>query len=138
MRYICLWSFKLVAWILWSYSTVKIQEWKWTKDNNPKSNSFELWFFCTALLLNRIHLSMKFHVDALNSFKVMLRTKKDGTTDWRTDWLTDGRVDYYMPTFGGIKRFAYLVRIICYVIMMQLCFANYRSIIIRIVTQVLA
>jgi len=43
----------------------------------------ELWFLCTALLLNGIYLPMKFHVDALHSFKVMLRTKKE-----RTDGLT--------------------------------------------------
>ena len=42
---------------------------------------------------------MKFHVDALYSFKVMLRTKKG-----QTDGLTDGRVNYYMPPFGGIKK----------------------------------
>jgi len=53
--------------------------------------SIELWFLCTALLLNEIYLPMKFHVDALHSFQVMLRTKK-GRTDRRTDW----RVDYYI------------------------------------------
>jgi len=37
--------------------------------------SFKLWFLCTALLLNEIYLSMKFHVDALHNFKVMHRTK---------------------------------------------------------------
>jgi len=48
---------------------------------------------------------MKFDVDALHSFKVMLWTKK-GLTDGRiglTDGRTDGQVDYYMPPFGGIK-----------------------------------
>jgi len=73
--------------------------------------SVELWFLCIALFLNEIYLPMKFHVNALHSFKVMLRTKK-GRTDWltdkRTDWLTDsrtdGRVNYYMPPFGGIKQ----------------------------------
>jgi len=64
--------------------------------------SFELWFLCTALLLNEIYLPMKFHVDALHSFKVMLRTKK-GQTDGRTD----GQVDYYMPPFGSIKHTHY-------------------------------
>ena len=58
----------------------------------------ELWFLCTALLLNEIYLPMKFHVDALHSFKVMLRTKKE-----RTDGCPDWRVNYYMPPFGGIK-----------------------------------
>jgi len=83
----------------------------WTKfksDNEqraitPKVWSFDLWFLCTALLLNEIYLPMKFHVDALHSFKIMLRTRK-GRTDGRTNWLTDGRVDYYMPLFGGIKK----------------------------------
>jgi len=41
----------------------------------PKVLSFELWFLCTAFLLNENYLPMKFHVDALHSFKVMLRTK---------------------------------------------------------------
>jgi len=41
----------------------------------PKVRNFELWFLCTALLLNEIYLPMKFHVDALHSFKVMLWTK---------------------------------------------------------------
>ena len=45
---------------------------------------------------------MKFHVDALHSFKVILRTKK-GRTDRRADGLTDGRVDYYMRPLAGIK-----------------------------------
>jgi len=40
----------------------------------PKVWSFKLWFLCTALLLNDIYLPMKFHVDTLHSFKVMLRT----------------------------------------------------------------
>ena len=62
---------------------------------------------CTALLLNEIYLPMKFHVDALHSFQVILRTKKELTdrlTDRRTDGLTDGRVDYNMPPVGGIKK----------------------------------
>jgi len=56
----------------------------------------ELWFLCTALLLNEIYLPMKFYVDALHRLKVMLRTKKgrtDGRTDERIDGLTDGRTD---------------------------------------------
>jgi len=60
----------------------------------PKVLSFELRFLCTALLVIEIFLPMKFHVDALHSFKVMLRTKKR---------RTDIQVDYYMPPFGGIK-----------------------------------
>jgi len=78
----------------------------WTKFKNeneqraitPKVWNFELWFLCTALLLNEIYLPMKFHVDALHNFKVMLRTKKG-----RTDRQTDGRVNHYMPLFRGIK-----------------------------------
>jgi len=69
----------------------------------PKVYSFELWFLCTALLLNEIYLPMKFHVDALYSFKVILRKIKDKRTDGRTDGQTDRRVDYYMSSFGGIK-----------------------------------
>jgi len=57
------------------------------------SHMQELWVLCTALLPNEIYLPMKFHVDALHSFKVMLRTKKDGRTDGP---LTDERVDYYI------------------------------------------
>jgi len=64
----------------------------------PRVCSFELWFLCTALLLNEIYLPMKFCVNALHSFKVMLRTKKG-----RADRRTDGLVDYYMPSFGGVK-----------------------------------
>jgi len=49
----------------------------------------------TALLLNEIYLPMKFHGDALQSFKVMLRTKK-GRTDGRTHVRTDGRTNGLM------------------------------------------
>jgi len=85
--------------------TITLKVWCW-----------ELWFLCTALLLDEIYLPMKFHVDALHTFKVMLWTKKgrtggqtDGLTDWRTDrlteWLTDRGtdwlVDYYMPPIGA-------------------------------------
>ena len=41
----------------------------------PKVWWLELWFLSTALFLNEIYLAMKFHVNALPSFKVMLRTK---------------------------------------------------------------
>ena len=37
--------------------------------------NFELLLLCTALLLNEIYLPMKFQVDALHNFEVMLRTK---------------------------------------------------------------
>ena len=40
-----------------------------------KAESFELWFLCTALLLNEIYLPMNFQVSSLISFLVMLRTK---------------------------------------------------------------
>jgi len=56
----------------------------------PNLWSFELWFLCSALLLNEINLPMKFHVDALHSFEVILRTKK-GRTDGRAGGRTDGR-----------------------------------------------
>ena len=39
---------------------------------------------------------MKFHVDALHSFEVMLRTKQgrtDGLTEGRTDGRNDGKTD---------------------------------------------
>jgi len=55
----------------------------------PKVWSLALWFLCTAILLNEIYLHMKFHVNALHCFKVILLTKKDGRTDWRTDRRTD-------------------------------------------------
>jgi len=57
----------------------------------PKVLCLVLWFLCTALLLNEIYLAMEFPVDALHSFRVMLRTKKR----W-TDGRTDGQVDYYI------------------------------------------
>ena len=63
---------------------------KINKDQLFQKHDAKLWFLCTALLLNEIYLPFKFHVDALHSFKMMLKTKK-------------GRVDYYMPPFGGIK-----------------------------------
>ena len=67
----------------------------------PKVRSFELWFLCTALLLNEIYLPMKLHVEALNNFQVMLRKKRDG----RTDWQTDGRTSRLLyATFWGHKK----------------------------------
>jgi len=41
----------------------------------PKVLCLELLFLSSALLINEIYLPMKFHVDDLHSFKVMLRTK---------------------------------------------------------------
>jgi len=82
----------------------------------PKVWNFELWFLYTALILNEIYRIMKFHVDALHSFKVMLRTKKGRTnrlTDGRTDWMTDRRVDYYMPPFGVIKSTVTKIKLCC-------------------------
>ena len=35
----------------------------------------ELWFLCTALLLNEMYLPMKCQVSSLNTLRVMLRTK---------------------------------------------------------------
>jgi len=40
-----------------------------------------------VMFRTKFYLPMKFHVDVLHSFKIMLRTKKDG----RTDGLTEGR-----------------------------------------------
>jgi len=48
-------------------------------------------FLCTPFFLIEIYLPIKFHVDALHSFTVMLRTKK-GRTAGRTDFLTDGHL----------------------------------------------
>ena len=45
----------------------------------PKVWNLELWFLCTALLLNALY--------ALHSFKVIFQTKK-GRTDGRTDKIT--------------------------------------------------
>jgi len=42
---------------------------------NPKVWSFQLWFLCTALLLNEIYLPLKFLVSSLSTVWVMLRTK---------------------------------------------------------------
>ena len=70
----------------------------------PKVWSFELWFLCTALLLNEIYLPLKFYVDALHSFKVMLRTKK-GWTHGLTNGRTDGRTSQllYATLWGHEK-----------------------------------
>jgi len=57
----------------------------------PKVWGLELWFLCTALILNETYLPLTFHVNALHSFQVMLRTKKG-----RTDGLTDGRTDEWI------------------------------------------
>ena len=37
----------------------------------------ELWFLCTALLLNEIYLPMKFQVDISYTFRNMARTRKN-------------------------------------------------------------
>jgi len=64
-----------------SLNTYWVMIWTNFKNENeqgaitPKVWSFELWFLCTALLLNEIYIPMKFQVNALHSFKVMLRTK---------------------------------------------------------------
>jgi len=49
----------------------------------PKVKCLELWFLCIVLPLNKIYLPMKFHVDALHNFKVMLRTKFDNENEQR-------------------------------------------------------
>jgi len=88
-----------------SLNTFRVMLWTKFKNENdqraitPKVWSLELWFLCTALLLNEIYLPMKFHVDALLGIKVMLRTKK-GLTDRRTDELITTCICH--PS-GGIK-----------------------------------
>jgi len=79
----------ILKWCSGQNSSIKNEQ----RPITPKVWYFELWFLCTALLLNEIYLPIKFHVDAVHSFKVKLRTKKG----------TDGRVNHYMPPFGGIK-----------------------------------
>jgi len=77
----------------WVMLLVKFKNENEQRAITPKVLSFELFILCAALLLNEIYLPMKFRVDAMHSFKVMLRTKKG-----RTEWL----VHYYMPPFGDI------------------------------------
>jgi len=66
-------NFKVMLWTKFKYENeqraITLKVW-----------NFELWFLSNALLLNEIYLPMKFHVDALHSFRVMLRTKRDGRT----------------------------------------------------------
>jgi len=77
----------------------------WTKFKNENEQRaitlkvwcLELWSLCTALLLNEIYLPLKFHVDALHSLKVILRTKNG-----RTDGQTDESITICHP-WGGIK-----------------------------------
>jgi len=113
----------------WVNLSIKFQVCSWntfwvmlrTKFNNEKEQweitpnvwNFELWFLCPALFTNEIYLPMKFHVDALHNFKVILRTKKDGQTDGRrTDGRrTDGRMNESIiichPSGGGIKSYIF-------------------------------
>jgi len=53
---------------------VEWKEWK-KRAITPKVWSLRLWFLCTALLPNVIYIPMKFHVNALYSFKVILQIK---------------------------------------------------------------
>jgi len=71
---ICLWNFKSVAWIFSVMPWTKFRNKNEQRTITPKVWSFELRFLCTVLLLNR-SIYLKFHVNALHSFKVMLRTK---------------------------------------------------------------
>ena len=90
-------------------NTFLVMFWKKIKNEieqraiTPKVWSIELKSFSTALFLNEIYLPIKFHVDALHSFKVILRTKK-GRTDWWTNRLTDWWMDGQTPSFGGINK----------------------------------
>ena len=63
----------------------------------------QLWFLCTALLLNEIYLPMKIHVMLMPCIVLKLcfgQKRADGCPNR----MMDRRVDYYMPPFGGIKR----------------------------------
>jgi len=105
LRSIYLWSFMFMPCIVLKLCSRQNSYMKINKGYNsiitPKVWCLELWFLCTALLLNDIYLPTKFHVDALHRFKVMLRTKKG------MDGQTDRWVDYYMPPFTGIKYWAF-------------------------------
>jgi len=59
---------------------------------------------CTLHFFSMRSIYLKFHVDALRSFKVMLQTKKG---------RIDGRGDYYMPPFKSIKEVTPIL-IACY------------------------
>jgi len=77
MRYICLFKKFQVSSLntYWVMLRTKFKNENEQRAITPKAWSFELWFLCTALLHNKIYLPMKFHVNALHRFKVMLRTK---------------------------------------------------------------
>jgi len=85
MRSICLWNFKSAAWILFELCSGQNSRMKMNKGQLLQKYESLSYGFC-ALHLNEIYLPMKFHVDALHSFKVMLRIKK-GWTDGRTTLL---------------------------------------------------
>jgi len=72
-----------VAWILLVMLRTKFKNENEQRAIPPKVWCLKLWFLCTALLLNEIYLPMKFHVDALHSFKVMLRTKFNNENEQR-------------------------------------------------------
>jgi len=67
----------------------------WTKFKNENEQRAITPKVYEALSYGSCALPMKFHVDALHNFKVMLRTKK-GRTDGLTDGLTDRQVVYYI------------------------------------------
>jgi len=56
-------------------SLVKIQVWNQQRAITPKVWCLELWFLCTAHLLNELYLPMTFQISSLNTFRVMLQTK---------------------------------------------------------------
>ena len=56
----------------------KVKSEKLQRAITQKLSKQELWFFCTALLLNEIYLPMKFQIDISYSLRVMLRTKIPG------------------------------------------------------------
>ena len=76
MRSICLWNFKLLAWIHFRVMLLtKFKNENEQREITPKVWSFELCFLCTALFLNKVYRPMKFQVSSLNTFRSMLRKK---------------------------------------------------------------
>jgi len=68
---------------VWNMLQTKLKNVNEQRAITPKVWSFELWFLCSALFLNEIYIPMKFHVNALHSFKVMLRTKYKNENEQR-------------------------------------------------------
>ena len=103
----------LTVFVLCSVQILIIKNTKHQRAITPTLCIIKLWFLCSALLLNKIYLPMKFHVDTTYSFRVMLRTKfrTDKRTNGQTDKQTDGRTDKAAticspdPWSGSIKSY---------------------------------